>query len=1046
MRRKIQYHHSLDREINYSTGATTDAKTTGEPVPIRGVRAIELLAFFSRHKETQAKTGSGVVYLAPGIFSPDAPRQIAYAQGADIMLFDFDGPTGDGDDNRWIAGKLAELRRMGVAHACATSYSHGRKSAPGHSRWRIILVADRRILPEEYKACWLHWASFFEARPDKSQDHLASVFYPPTCPPSESRKWTRLHTLGSAFSVDEAFASGSKMRKDDLYPSASTKPNRETVARAREALRAAPGERPAPITGDGDLPADTVLHTPSGSFPARSLRPGERVRDIHAIWRRSLSGNPSVTATCHDNGRVYLYDWGDCTGRWVAGWVDSYLSGPPFCLRKEESKGGPESGYFRSGNIITCVADTVKYLGDQLPPQKELQPNGGYMFLDAGLGVGKSVYLRSTADAVDTVTVINDSVSLSRALARDFRAELYSEVKGETLPPRLVSTINTLPKFSLFESSKSGRLELHTPIAKRDLCIVDEAPAVRAALHNGTKKVAGTQQTKEALFDYLLAHKWGQLASADFTPEEIQWYIDGIKARDPEADIIIVRRAPVEGERSIDWFSSSAWEANLLEAIRAYEIGTTAPIVVPTTEIEYHLKLRKIVEEIRPDLAFWGVSSVNSKDPAIRAALCEPNEILRNHHVICFSPSIKNGLSWTAPVSQVFCRFTADLPARDLGQMLMRVRNPLDTTIKMAFSERHGEYECDPDYIAKIFLGLAERSAKRVDGTMMEYRTDYRTGKRVATDPELLASAVLTERERRLNANDSIREMLRCFHRHGWTVTDRRDEEATEEAREEVSALKSAAKEAVKSEYVEAILAAPALAEDDAQALADSPEMTRDEQHALVRHQIEDYYDRPVTAELVEADAKGRKRKEVRDWTLLRFYQAGIKAPAILADRHATDAVEYKHVALRIGMLDELLRAAIGCPLDQAQGLSLTAAQLVERVGPMLADPLYRTKAREILRCSVTEHTAEQPAQWVLARLRSLGVEVTATRPRDEQGNRVRTYTIDLTQIRDLAKAEHSRMLRLLADMRGATSRYAPDCDYMLTDDQQQQILFTLAA
>ena len=1043
---QVKYHSTLDRKINFSVGTTSSDKGTGEPQP-RSASAIELLVHaFSRHKETASKTGVDVSYLAPGIFAGDK-RRIAECQGADIILLDFDGPEGLGDDNHWIAGKLAELRAMGIAHACATSFSHGRKSAPGHSRWRIILVADRTIRPDEYKSCWLHWASFFESRPDKSQDHLASVFYPPTCPIGEGRKWTRLYTLGSAFSVDACFASGKKLVKDDLYPSASSKPNRETVARAREALRAAPGERPAPITAVGDLPADTVLHTPSGSFPARSMRPGEKVRDIHAIWRRSLSGNPSVVATCHDNGRVYLYDWGDCTGRWVAGWVDSYvIADPPFCLRKEESKGGSESGYSRNGNIITCVAETDKYLGDQLPPQKELQPNGGYMFLDAGLGVGKSVYLRMTADAVDTVTIINDSVALSRALARDFAAELYSEVKGETLPPRLVSTINTLPKFSLFESSNRGRLDLHTPIPQRDLCIVDEAPAVRAALHNGTKKVAGTQQTKEALFDFLLSHKWGQLASADFTQEEIQWYIDGIQARDPEADIIIVRRAPIEGQRSIDWFSSAAWEAELIEAIRQFKIDETAPIVVPTTEIEYHLKLCKIVEEIRPDLAFWGVSSLNSKDPAIRAALCDPNEILQNHHVICFSPSIKNGLSWTAPVSQVFCRFSAELPARDLGQMLMRVRNPLDTTIKMAFSERHGEYECDPDYIAKIFLGLAERTAKRVDRTMMEYRTDYRTGKRVATDPELLASAVLTERERRLNANDSVREMLRCFRRHGWSVTDRRDEAPTEEARLEVSALKSAAKEATQAEYVEAILAAPALAEDDAQALADSPEMTRDEQHALVRHQIEDYYDRPVTAELVEADAKGRKRKQVRDWTLLRFWQAGVRAPAILADRHATDAIEYKHVALRIGMLDELLRAAIGCPLDQAQGLSLTAAQLVERVGPMLADPLYRTKAREILRCSVTEHTAEQPAQWVLARLRSLGVEVTVTRPRDEQGTPVRTYTIDLTQIRDLARAEHSRTLRLLADMRGATDRYAPDCDYMLTPEQTDQILSALAA
>jgi len=1034
---KIQsnIHPSLNRIVSYSVGNTFAGGATGEPEPRQARASFFLEDWFSSHVETDAKTA--IRYFAPGIFT-GSKRQIVDSLGADFLVFDFDGADNVGDPNRNIARVLADLRAEEVAHFGATSYNHERKSAPGQSRWRLVLPADRRIEPDEHKAVWLDRAAWLLERgcvPDKSQDHLASVFYPPSCPVGSRRKWVRTHFEGAAFVVDAAVERGRSLSKDALFPKAGAQcPTTQT-----------PGEKKARVSRPskrGDrLPADTVFETKDGSTVAAStLVPGQKLSGIYCPWR--TESNPSAVAWCSERGEVSVYDSGTSETRYVESRVDSWIgmSVTSFSLSSLKQEDVTER-FKLEGDTITLPATPGEYIGDQLPDLAELLPNGGLVLLRAPLGSGKTQYARRQALAAKRVVAITDSVALTRAVAEDLQLEVYSEIKGDGPPERLATTVHSCARFEAVGLPPAGQLGIVGP--RWDLAIMDEAPAVRASIHDATKKVAPPSRTKEYALAHLCSATHAIACSADLTEEEEDWLVAAYLRRNPGSEVIRVRRDPNANTRQIDLLTGSKWDEDLLTDIRDHVAGS-APLVVMTTEVAYPEVMAQMISESRPDLKVWWISSRNSKIAEVRSALSDPDSIIRNYDVIICSPTIKNGLSWAGKVRRVYLRATAELSAASLGQMIMRVRNPTDSHVRVMLSERRGQWDLNPQYLRSVALGLAEQTDKSVDRTMIMYDLDWRTNARTPHDPEMLSSWILSEAERRKNANDSLGEFLRMASRHAWPINDRRGEESTDEQRAEVAQQRKEAKAIVDGDYVDALLDSAPIDDSEAERLASEPTLTPEEQASLARHSLESYYGREASTELVELDNRGRMRRTVREFTRLRFWQSGIEAPARVADRHAKDPTEHKHVALRMAMLDRVLRMALGTTLDQAHGMMFDSAILAERIGPLLISHTERRAMREVLGVSVTEASATKPTQWICSLLRRLGVELTSSQQRCEDGTRTRTYTIDLTQIRDLSKAEHSRTLRLLAEMRGAKPSTPLDAEYMPDAEVMEALLASL--
>jgi len=487
---KIQsnIHPSLQRIVSYSVGNTFADGATGEPEPRQARASFFLEDWFSSHVETDAKTA--IRYFAPGIFT-GSKRQIVDSLGADFLVYDFDGADNVGDPNCNIARVLADLRAEKVAHFGATSYNHERKSAPGHSRWRLVLCADRRIEPSEHKAVWLDRAAWLLARgcvPDKSQDHLASVFYPPSCPVGSRRKWVRTHFEGAAFAVDAAVERGRSLSKDALFPKSGAQcPTTQT-----------PGEKKArvsrpPKRGDR-LPADTVFETKDGStVAASSMSPGQKLSGIYCPWR--TESNPSAVAWCNERGEVSVYDSGTSETRYVESRVDSVFKtsfASSFLKQKGVCASLPTPTYTREGNKIVLPALPGVYLADQLPSIRELLPEGGFLLIEAPFGVGKTHYCQLLSKQSKSVLAVTDSSALTRVVAQALDLEYYDDFVGDHGPERLATNVHSITRFSPVRiDSQKGVFGVVSQGWRWDLAMYDEAPGIRSSLHDSTTKVGG---------------------------------------------------------------------------------------------------------------------------------------------------------------------------------------------------------------------------------------------------------------------------------------------------------------------------------------------------------------------------------------------------------------------------------------------------------------------------------------------------------------------------------------------------------------------------
>ena len=1028
MTTSIKFHSSLDRRIQFSVGQTY-AKGTGDPEP-RAAKAIDLLLSFRTHVWANEKTD--VQYLAPGIFPEGSPRQIAYAQGADIMLFDFDGPEGAGDLNRWIAGKLAELRRRGVAYAAATSYSHGKKGAPLHSRWRILLPASRTIQPDEFLACWLHWASFFECRPDKSQCHIASVFYPPSRPRSEDgdRLWTRVHTLGAAFDVDAAFESGKKLRKEDLYPSAS-KPNDESGRRAR-ALRP-DSSRPSPETTTyneaGDLPADTVFRTPGGDVPSRSMKPGQKIRQIHSLWRKSLSGNPSCVATCHADGRVYVFDWGDSTGRWVNGWVDSFVQDETWapCLSiLEETEVDAQPSNYRLVKLPVLPAAPGNYFLDQVSLE-EIKSNEVNVF-SLPMGAGKTSAVKAALEGLRRVLVISDSIALSRTGAADLGCVLYSDIPHgkEADYDRVVVCINSAHRFA-------SRL-LHEAGQGWDAVVLDESPSIMSALHSDIMRDG--ERALRAIEIACATADQVFLCSADHNAEHLELMLDVIQKYRKDRQITHYVRPAMPGTRVCDLYTKTTWQGLLLEDVRDHvsheqsEDGYSPGLYVWITSQEKPGHWAKKISEIRPDLKVLEITAKNSQTKRVQVLLADPIRMQQEYDVLIFSPSVKNGVSLTLPMRRVYQSISTALPGRDILQATMRPRTILDHHIRLTVSGQWGSLPTDPTYLQKVALGLGNASETSIakNDVHWDYQPD---GTRAASNPLFARSWTIAERELRHAHNHLLRTYVQHATRHGFIVNDLTDEVLFDEKTvEDTNEAFKRIKKELSEEHAREVVAAVIIDDEEAERINQAHTVEEDEALSLERYKIEQFYgpENPVTTDLVLQDKKGKTRGKIKMFNLVLAQAKGLKQVAPLMDRldiygptgntpkkHYT---EYKHYALRTKLLEQIVRTGLGVGLGRAHGHSVTASEIEERIRPLLADPKFRWQANEILGHETNEKTKKNAVRWFCNVLKSLHIQATLSRPRGDDGERVRTYTISTEEATRLGKHNYIKLIDRVLHMR----------------------------
>lgn len=1029
---------ALSTVIEFSMGRTLADASTSKPVK-KAWNVAQLLKWFTTFVETDSKVGV-VNSITPAIFSGDK-RLKNDGISAQIMCFDFDGdplqeewdayvaggkakgakPKGKGEPDSWIKNKLDELEALGIDYAAHTSFSHAKHSLPDHSRFRVSIFLDRKIKDaDEFLSVWLFFANFFEGRCDFAPQAWNAIFHGPCHPVGSTRHWSRMFFRGSLASVDEAAKIGRLLQKDTVMHRMTSKSDPKLASfrvtgpqKTERDIRVTNWVRErADYTRGNHLPADTMLDTGKGLVRALSLPKGGKV-SCKAPWRED--NNPSGWAK-ELNGRVRVFDSGTREWRFVEGWADYYLAGIFSDLSSIDEKDASFDGRWslRDGAIV-LPASTSEYLSDQLPADpRELCPGAKKIVIlcRAEMGVGKTQLAVKWAESLNGPTLnIVDSIALAASAAKNFATDLYDNPDIGDLPERLTSTTHSLHRFAAGENRWS-------------FVVADEVPSIMSAWHSPIMKGQG-QRAKDAFFAHLSCAEVALCISADLSDEHMDYIEKCLKERDPEITVIRIVRPPVPGRRKVALYKSLTWKRDLIEDVKDHVAGSLEPLVIQVTSTEAPEKMAEEFRNLRPDLKYWCVSSLNSADLA--ESLKDPNALIRDYDVIIASPTVKAGLSWDLPVRRVYASFTVpELVSRDLTQMLMRVRAPKDATLRVTIKGCNKEWDTDPNYIRRMILGLAQKTKDEVENLMVQYRTNPRTGERIALDPEYADSAIMMIRELRLCQNDYVRSFVQACNACGWEVEDRREIEIDQDEHSAILKAQKEASDVVKAEYVGAVVSSPDLtAEEYVAVKAKKVGLSRTDKNSIEKHEIREFYGR-IDTDLVSLDKKGKKRKEIRSVVDLLVYQNITTEIGVWADAariygrdgfgEQKDATEWKHHNMRLKLQDVIIRKAFGCSLTEAKGKEFSIANLAE-LGQWLGDVNNRRLVREVLKTSCTESSAERPTQWLCAFLKNLGVK-TRTSKRQVEGETIRFYTIDLTGIATLGELQIERTLRFIDEMR----------------------------
>jgi hypothetical protein len=423
------------------------------------------------------------------------------------------------------------------------------------------------------------------------------------------------------------------------------------------------------------------------------------------------------------------------------------------------------------------------------------------------------------------------------------------------------------------------------------------------------------------------------------------------------------------------------------------------------------------VQKINPKLKTIAISSRNSDSPEIREILSSPNQMIEDYDVILLSPTVKAGFSFDKPVKRVFARFTGGVVARDFCQMILRCRNVQDKNIVTYVSESKGEYNTNPKYLKKLALKKASVTEEHVDSSMIQFSIDPVTRDREALDPELLDIWVHFEQERRETENNRLKAFLHKCMFHGWTFSEV-DEDVSEEQAEELKESSRIAREAVEAERQEWLMAAEIISEDEAERIDNAHTRTADDKANLERYKLEDFYGQEISKELIEKDKKGKTRRIVRDWEVFHRWQKGDKNAAAIKDFHNTankHVTEYRHTMLRMAKFDNLVRLGLQCSLEDFEGKVITKEELAETFEEYLSKASNRQSIQEVLGSKCTAATAENPSKWFFELTKKVGAKWVSSRKR-VNGELVREYTLDLTDIRGLAKAENLRINEMVEE------------------------------
>ena len=149
------------------------------PVRSRLVSSVQLATLMRKTHQVPRKDEAALLTLVtyrPGATS----RGTADIESARCVYGDIDKNF---DAAAFDAG-IAELEQAGVQVIAYQTYRH----TPEAPRWRVLVLLDEPVQPEEYRACWQGLQVIFCGMLDGAAKDISRLNYWPSCPPGETRE------------------------------------------------------------------------------------------------------------------------------------------------------------------------------------------------------------------------------------------------------------------------------------------------------------------------------------------------------------------------------------------------------------------------------------------------------------------------------------------------------------------------------------------------------------------------------------------------------------------------------------------------------------------------------------------------------------------------------------------------------------------------------------------------------------------------------------------------------------------------------------------
>ena len=852
-----------------------------------------------------------------------------------------------------------------------------------HHRFRIVFQTERTITdPEEMTAAYQGLIRTFGG--DQSCKDACRAFY--------GSKGSEPIMLGKVLSNDQLnrlIQLGREPASVSDNASTDGKKKRYPIVARRSGVLISPEH---PVTrADGVTEAFRLV-----PFEASVHCPVHIDSNPSAFVVKSTGGNKGVY--CHSCAATFWMQSSNCSD------FDFYRA--ESLIRQMEYEQDPDSYYDEADAPAELFAQaraerTARTFNQKFLESSSIQIDPGVTFLSSEKGSGKSeVLARKVAEfrAMGySVLLVGHRQTLLQSMAARLGLTCYfylddGEYKNNKPGPYYAICVDSMPKLL-----KPGR-------NKFDVVILDESEQIFGHLTGSTLKNK-RRVCYMQLFHYLSAAKFVFVADADLGAITVEGVYQACGPNAQYGFYINDHKAGKYTEKEFQYYGS---EFHLTQEMLS-TIGAGGRHYIATNSITKAKELETAIRLVHGNtISVMLVTSETSPSTEVQDFVKSIKTEILNYDVVIATPTLGTGIDITFPdaaqhIDTVFGFFVSRVNTHfDVDQQLSRVRHP--KAVKVWIASETFTFETEPDVILREAV---------LNGLLNDVLIGYRIDGIPSLDSTYLNVYAQVTSIGRASKNNVRQNLLRLRERNGWKLVY---VEVDDQGAEVGKVVKGLAKDAVEERRIEDICTAAQLSTENYDLLRESlSPLTRAEDAAMQRYELENFYGENASADLLALDNKGTYRRQLG---LLEIYLSPTSELVTRDFRDselATIVTDRKKRTLKQLMLKALLTQA-GLA-DEATPIKLDAVITSDDLG-MFAQFCQENSSRlqDLLGMSVRQDVQKKPMMQLGILLGQIGLSLKAVREQKIAKKKVYFYSVDSDEWQTASRYLDHRKLR-----RGAT-------------------------